>query len=444
MYYTVYKIINLVNGKIYIGRHKTENLDDNYYGSGTAIGKAKRKYGKENFDKEILFIFDNENDMFRKEEELVDLDFTNDPNTYNIMMGGENGFNFMGKVLVLEKSTNERKWVTSKEFQGKRNLYTHLTENTVVVWDETKSKYIRISKNDFNPLIHITPVKNTVVIWDDIKQSYTRIPKKEFNKEIHKTPTTDSIKVFNIKYERWERIPLEKYKSNRTDYRSISTGKKSVVDILTGKTSSIRIEDYNPEIHRSVFGGIVVEKDGIKQYVSKEEYYSDASLNVSSYGNVTAYDKLEKRIRHVPKEEYHKNKDRYKANGSGSVAVIEKSTGKKARISSSEYSQNKHLYDTFSSKKRTVWIKEENRFANIEYSDFDRDKHALASDKWIVCRDPNENIIFDYFGTKKDFVNEYGDALYNVAIKNTKNWQPFQKNKFEKFVGCSFEVKEWR
>ena len=31
MKYTVYKITNLVNGKVYIGVHKTENLNDKYY-----------------------------------------------------------------------------------------------------------------------------------------------------------------------------------------------------------------------------------------------------------------------------------------------------------------------------------------------------------------------------------------------------------------------------
>lgn len=91
MKFTVYKVTNDINGKIYIGAHKTNNPNDSYMGTGKNILKAHKKYGIENFTKQVLFEFDNSKDMYDKEAELVNEDFVNDPNTYNIKLGGEGG-----------------------------------------------------------------------------------------------------------------------------------------------------------------------------------------------------------------------------------------------------------------------------------------------------------------------------------------------------------------
>ena len=103
MIYYIYKITNLCNGKIYIGMHSTKSLDDGYMGSGKLLKAAIKKYGKENFRKEILETFDNEEDMISKEKELVTDEFVLDETNYNIMPGGKfgslerNNLSFKGK-----------------------------------------------------------------------------------------------------------------------------------------------------------------------------------------------------------------------------------------------------------------------------------------------------------------------------------------------------------
>lgn len=93
MYYTIYKITNKINNKFYIGKHKTKNLDDDYMGSGKLINRSIKKYGIENFTKDILFIYDNEIDMNNCEKSLV----TVGEHSYNLCQGGQGGFDYINR-----------------------------------------------------------------------------------------------------------------------------------------------------------------------------------------------------------------------------------------------------------------------------------------------------------------------------------------------------------
>lgn len=95
--YTVYKTVCLVNRKFYIGVHKTDNPDDDYIGSGSVLRRAIRKYGRENFRKEVLFVFETPEDAFAKEQELVTLAVVESKETYNLKLGGYGGFDLINR-----------------------------------------------------------------------------------------------------------------------------------------------------------------------------------------------------------------------------------------------------------------------------------------------------------------------------------------------------------
>jgi len=88
-----YQLTNKVNGNFYYGVHKTDNLEDNYMGSGKRIQYALRKYGLENFKKEILEFFNTYEEALDFESEIVNEDLILDSSCYNLTLGGGNGFN---------------------------------------------------------------------------------------------------------------------------------------------------------------------------------------------------------------------------------------------------------------------------------------------------------------------------------------------------------------
>ncbi len=114
MFYIVYKTTNQVNGKFYVGTHKTVDLNDDYLGSGTLLGKAIEKYGVENFKREILFVFDNPEEMFAKEAEIVTEDFLSENNTYNLKRGGFGGWDYCNTQLREEITKKSKQYYQEK------------------------------------------------------------------------------------------------------------------------------------------------------------------------------------------------------------------------------------------------------------------------------------------------------------------------------------------
>lgn len=92
MNYFVYKLTNTKNNKYYIGVHKTDDPNDSYLGSGTALAAAKKKYGEAAFVKTILFETPEHDTAYEKETEILGDSWKTDPACYNAMPGGVGGW----------------------------------------------------------------------------------------------------------------------------------------------------------------------------------------------------------------------------------------------------------------------------------------------------------------------------------------------------------------
>lgn len=108
----VYITTNLLNGKQYVGSHKVLNhKKDRYLGSGILISQSVKKYGKENFKREIL-----EKCQTIKEARLLEKYYIE---KYNSII--PNGYNISpnGGIMLFEGHTSESKIKISKSIKGK-------------------------------------------------------------------------------------------------------------------------------------------------------------------------------------------------------------------------------------------------------------------------------------------------------------------------------------
>lgn len=108
-YHYFYKITNKYTNQYYLGIHSTNDLNDNYMGSGTFLKKEYKKYGRDCFVKEILKFFDNREDLIDYEKQIVNENTLKDALCLNIIKGGvaslEQGFT-IGLVTVQDKDGN--------------------------------------------------------------------------------------------------------------------------------------------------------------------------------------------------------------------------------------------------------------------------------------------------------------------------------------------------
>ncbi len=118
LFYTIYQTKNKINGKIYIGKHKTDNLQDDYLGSGVYLRKAIEKYGSENFERTILHVYNNEDEMNTKERELVNEEFINRADTYNLNVGGYGGFHFINENKLNNNHKDKVAYINQRRKNG--------------------------------------------------------------------------------------------------------------------------------------------------------------------------------------------------------------------------------------------------------------------------------------------------------------------------------------
>jgi hypothetical protein len=163
MFYIIYKITNTINRKIYIGKHQTKDLNDGYMGSGKHLKHSIDKYGIDNFKKEVLFIFENENDMNAKEAEIVNGEFVLREDTYNICVGGQGGFSYINSNGLNAKAFRDsdiQRTLSKKGIEKKKSLNNNLEWRSR--YSNNMSKSLLGRKSTFSAKVHTEETKEKI------------------------------------------------------------------------------------------------------------------------------------------------------------------------------------------------------------------------------------------------------------------------------------------
>jgi hypothetical protein len=170
-YYTVYQITNLFNNKVYVGCHKTEDPYDEYLGSGKLLNQAVEKYGTKNFKKDVLYIFDNPDEMYKKEREIVNEQFILREDTYNIKLGGAGGWDHIDAAQLWQDPEYRKNSIANmKETRSKPEYLKNRSNITKSVFQnpEVRKRHSDSIKKFWNdPEQHKKQSKSMKNVWDN-------------------------------------------------------------------------------------------------------------------------------------------------------------------------------------------------------------------------------------------------------------------------------------
>ena len=176
MYGYIYLTTNLINGKKYIGQHRSDIFEpDKYLGSGSNLLNALNKYGKENFSQILLEECNSEKELNEKEIYYIDeYNAVEDDNFYNLCRGGlGHTCSPWNKGLKHPQEYTEKMyetWDKIKHLPASPKLKEILSNyrKSVIVSEETKEK---LSDQQKNRKAINNGIINTFVKEEDL-QSY--------------------------------------------------------------------------------------------------------------------------------------------------------------------------------------------------------------------------------------------------------------------------------
>lgn len=176
-FYYFYKITNTINNHFYYGVHSTNNLNDDYMGSGKRLHFAYKKYGIENFKKEILKFFNSADEAYKYESEIVNETLISDSNCYNLIPGGKLD-NINNNFILVKDSNNNIFYINKNDERYTSGKLKYILKD--IIFSDDKVKNFRKGRKKENRIGINSPNYNH--IWIKKNDECILINKNDFEK----------------------------------------------------------------------------------------------------------------------------------------------------------------------------------------------------------------------------------------------------------------------
>ena len=221
----IYKTLNKLNEKIYIG--KDTHNDHNYLGSGVSLTMAIKKYGRENFIKETIEVCNSLEELNDRECFWIKkFNSTNKKIGYNLTNGGEGG-DTRKYYSEDEKQLYNMKMSTSMKNSEKYNEFIKKTTGVKRPGHSTKLKELYASGKIKSWNRGLSPSEET-----RIKISKANIGKKLTEQQKQKIAKTKykAVLMYDLDYNY-----IKSFESIKHASEELKIGRDSIYGCCVGK-----------------------------------------------------------------------------------------------------------------------------------------------------------------------------------------------------------------
>lgn len=258
MYGYVYKTTYLKEGKIYVGQHKAEVFDENYYGSGVIISKLLKNHDKSSFKCEILCECYSEDELNEQEIYWIkELDARNPEIGYNIASGGAFGDSGYHMGMLGKKQSDKQKEAARKASSYKRSEEVRANMSKAHIGKPHKPSQLFLN-GAFSGRHHTEETKKILsekakvqtTLW---YQNATEEERKQRGNNISKSKKgainiTDGIKNYFIQPDKWPEYEQKGYfKMSLSRYKNQCNHQHSEL-LETPQTSEFVEDNQQPSL----------------------------------------------------------------------------------------------------------------------------------------------------------------------------------------------------